>query len=98
MIKKRYTLRDTANRRESREYAQTILRSIKDIDFIIFQIQLNIIYNDIDSNLTKRDIKFLKIILITLKNFLEQINDCKYNWWNYVIKIINKEQFDDFID
>ena len=38
MIKKRYTLRDAINCRESKEYVQKIFRSIKDVNFIIFQI------------------------------------------------------------
>ena len=70
MTKKKYILRDVFNRRESRKYAQKILRLVKNIELNNLQNQLNIIYNDIDLLLRKNNIKRFKIDVI-LKVFLK---------------------------
>ena len=78
MTKKKYILRDAINRRKFREYAQKILRLIKNVDLNTLQIQLNIINNDIDSSLRKNDIKRFKVDTI-LNDMLKNLNDCKYD-------------------
>ena len=78
MIKKKYVLLDAINRRKFREYAQKILRLIKNVDLNTLQIYLNIIYNDIDSLLRKNDIKRFKIEII-LNDILKNLNDCKHD-------------------
>lgn len=80
MLKEKYTLRDAANHREPRQYAQKILRSAKDVEMTVLQTQLDLIYNGIDTSLVKGDLKALKADLVTLKNFLKQLDDCKDNW------------------
>ena len=48
LITQKYILRNVANKRKSREYAQKILRFAKDTRIINMHNQLNLIYNDID--------------------------------------------------
>ena len=79
MTKEWYILKNIANRRELRKYAQKILQWVKNVSLISLQTQLDIIYNDINFSLKKNDIKFFKIILMILKNFLKQLNNYKYN-------------------
>ena len=85
LIKKKYIIRDAINRREFREYAQKILRLIKDVDLILIKNQLDFIFNNIDLNVRSSNIRRSKNE-ITLNDFLENINDFKYDWWKREIK------------
>ena len=75
MIHERYIMRDVVNRRESREYAQKIIRSAKNAGLNSIQNLLNIIYNDIDLDL-RRDIKRPRNP--DLNAFLSELNESKY--------------------
>ena len=57
MIKEKYILRNATNHRELRKYAQKIIRLVKDVDLNLLQNHLNIIYNDINFSLRKKDKK-----------------------------------------
>ena len=84
VLRERYIIRDASSRRESREYAQKILRSVKNTEMTLIKNQLDIVYNDIDLEL-RRDIKKPENA-ITINLFLMTLNDCKYKWWAYVVK------------
>ena len=78
LLKKSYTLRDVAVKREPREFAQRILRTVKNIEINDVGSQLDMIYINIDlslriylQRLTERSI---------INNFLSNIDDRKYEW------------------
>ncbi len=78
-LRERYIMTNVARNRESREYAQKIIEWAKLIEMFNFFNQLNIVYNDIDSEL-KRDLKkWTKDI--TIEDYLQLLNDCKNIWW-----------------
>ena len=80
MIKKKYILRDVVNHREFREYAQKMIRLIKDVELNLLQNQLNIIYNDIDFSLRKKDVKRSKIkVEVTLNSMMKNLNEAKHD-------------------
>ena len=71
-----YILCDINIRYESREYAQKIFRSIKDVNITLIKNQFDIIYNNIDLKF-RRDIKkFKKIITINL--YFTNFDDYKH--------------------
>ena len=71
-------MRNAFNKRKPREYAQKIIQSLKNADMTILQTQLNIMYNDIDSEL-QRDIKKSKTDADVILNiFLTNLNDRKH--------------------
>ena len=76
MMHEKYILRDVANRKEFKEYAQRILRFAKDAELKDVQIQLNLIYNEIDLDL-RRDIKRLDVE-VTVNIFLTDFDELKY--------------------
>ena len=86
----RYTLRDAANRREPREYAQKILRLAMDASLDNVKNQLDTIYNGIDSSLRKGDIKRPKDGS-TINGMLEDLDDCKQDWWDYGAKALRMQ-------
>ena len=89
MIKKKYILRDAVNHRELHKYAQKVIRLIKDAELNLLQNQLNIIYNDIDFSLRKKDVKRSKIEAeVTLNNMMKNLNEIKHDWWNYDSKTL----------
>ena len=94
MTKKKYTLRDVVNRRESREYAQKIVRFAKNVELTTLQNQFDTIYNNIDSILRKRNVKRLKIeAKTTLSSMMKNLNDAKHDWWNYDAKTFRSQSF-----
>ena len=94
LLNERYTLRDATNRCELREYAQKILRLVKDVSLNNVKNQLNFIYNGIDNSLRKGDIKRSKK-KATINGMLEDLDDCKHDWWDYgakALRVQNKQQ------
>ncbi len=75
LIKKKYTMKNARRRRESREYAEIILRAAKSADLTSEISQIFLIYNDIDVKF-QRDISMSKAN-IKLNNFLTDLNDRK---------------------
>ena len=57
LTKERYTIRDAANRREPREYAQKMLRLAKDAGMSLVQNQLDLMFNGIDLDVRASDIR-----------------------------------------
>ena len=89
ILHERYTMRDAANRREPREYAQKIARSAKDAGLTGVQNQLDIMYNGIDLDL-RRDVKRPKGDL-SIDVFLTDLDECKYEWWAYAGKQLRRQ-------
>lgn len=92
MTREKYTLRDAINRRESREYAQKIVRLAKNVDMNTLQSQLDTIYNDLNLALRKNDIKRSRVDNdATLSEIMKNMNDSKHDWWNYDIKTLRSQ-------
>jgi DNA-binding transcriptional MerR regulator len=79
LLKKRYTLTNAERNRESREYAQKIIRWVKFAKMTSTFNQLNIVYNEIDAEL-RRDLK-KSFKDTTIDDYLQFLNDCKNIWW-----------------
>ena len=88
LIQQRYILRDVASQRESREYAQKIIRLIKDVDMISVLNQLNFIYNDIDVDVRIDTLRRFKTS-ITISEMLDDMNEFKHDWWIKIVKFRN---------
>ena len=88
LMQQRYTLRDVAVQRESREYAQKIIRLIKNADMINVLNQLDLIYNDIDIDVRVDTLRRLKDS-ITINEMLSDMNEFKHDWWAKVAKLRN---------
>ena len=69
-------MRDAISRREFREYAQKILRSIKNAGIILIKNQLDIIYNDLNFEL-RRDVKKPENFII-VNAFFTILDDYKH--------------------
>ena len=78
LMHEKYIIRDAANRRESREYVQKILRLIKDADFTQVKNQFDIMFNDIDLKIKISNIRRFKKH-IKLNEFLIDINEVKHD-------------------
>ena len=90
LLSERYTLRNVVNRREPRKYAQRILLLTLNANLDNVKNQLDTIYNGIDSSLRKKDIKRSKNETI-INGFLEELDDCKHDWWNYGAKAMRMQ-------
>ena len=88
LMQQRYTLRDAVAQRESREYAQKIIRLTKDADMINVLNQLNLIYNDIDVDVRIDTLRRFKNS-ITINEMLNDMNEFKHDWWIKVVKLRN---------
>jgi hypothetical protein len=80
LLKERYTLMNAERNRESRKYAQKIIKWAKFAKMTSSFNQLNIVYNEIDAEL-KRDLK-KSSKNITIDDYLQLLNDCKDIWWS----------------
>ena len=85
LVQQRYTLRDVAVQRESREYAQKIIRLVKNVDMINVLNQLNLIYNDIDVDVRVDTLRRFKNSTI-INEMLSDMNEFKHDWWAKVVK------------
>ena len=81
LLREKYTLRDAQQKREPREFAQKILRAAKDAGLKDVKVQLDIIYNGLDSDL-RRDLRRPKATT-ALNEYLEELDDLKHDWWTY---------------
>ena len=86
LMQQRYTLRDAVAQRESREYAQKIIRLIKDVDMINVLNQLNLIYNDIDVDVKIDTLRRSKNST-TINEMLNDMNEFKHDWWIRAAKL-----------
>ena len=85
LMQQRYTLRDAVAQRESREYAQKIIRLTKNADMINVLNQLNLIYNDIDVDVKIDTLRRSKNS-ITINEMFNDINEFKHDWWTKIVK------------
>jgi hypothetical protein len=77
LLRERYTLTNAEKNRESRKYAQKIIKWVKFAKLTSSFNQLNIVYNEIDAEL-KRDLK-KSFKNTTIDDYLQFLNDCKNN-------------------
>ena len=82
MIFNDYFEENVRNQRESREYAQQIVRVDKSIRLSIYN-QLFQIWNELDIEF-QHDIDELTIKII-INSFIKQLNDCKNIWLKFVV-------------
>ena len=78
LFNERYTLRNAINRREFKKYVQKFFRLIKNVNLNNVKNQLNIIYNNINNSLRKKNIKRFKK-KVTINDILKNLNDCKHD-------------------
>ena len=78
LIQQRYTLQNVASQRESREYAQKIIRLTKNADMINVLNQLNFIYNDIDIDVRIDTLRRFKNNTI-INEMLSDMNEFKHD-------------------
>ena len=88
LIQQRYILRDAASQRESRKYAQKIIRLVKDVDMISVLNQLDFIYNDIDVDVRIDILRRFKISII-VSEMLDDMNEFKHDWWIKAVRLRN---------
>jgi hypothetical protein len=79
LLRERYTLTNAEKNRESREYAQKVIRWAKFAKMTSSFNQLNIVYNEIDVEL-RRDLK-KSFRDTTIDDYLQLLNDCENIWW-----------------
>ena len=78
LMQQRYTFRDAIAHRESRKYAQKIIRLIKNVDMTNVLNQLNLIYNDIDVDVRIDIFRRFKNS-ITINEMLNDMNEFKHD-------------------
>ena len=78
LIYQKYIMRDAINRRKFREYAQKIIRFVKNVDMINVQNRLNLIYNDINIDVRNDDFRRFKTIIF-LNDMLSDLNEFKHD-------------------
>ena len=76
-VTKRYIMQNAINNRQSRDYAQIVIRLEKSTKLFLFN-QLIQIWNDLDSNFQLHVKKFIRNTRIN--DFLHELND-KKNFW-----------------
>jgi hypothetical protein len=75
LMKEKYILKNARRRRESREYAEVILRAAKSAELISKISQIFLIYNEIDVEFQRN--LFMFKVDIKLNSFLTKLNDKK---------------------
>ena len=86
LIQQRYILRNVAAQRESREYAQKIIRLAKNADMISVLNQFDFIYNDIDIDVRTDTLRRFKNNT-TINEMLSDMNEFKHDWWIKATKL-----------
>jgi hypothetical protein len=82
IIRKRYIMNDAWRRRESREYANVIMRIARLIELKSKSHQVMMIYNDLNFKF-QRNI-FMFTLITQIQNFLQHFDDKKNIWWELV--------------
>ena len=88
LVQQRYTLKNVVVQREFREYAQKIIRLVKNVDMINVFNQFDFIYNDIDIDVRIDTLRRFKNN-ITINEMLNDMNEFKHDWWTKVAKLRN---------
>ena len=87
LVKKSYSMTNAQHERESKEYAQKIIRLDKSVELSIFN-QLLQIWNELDIDFQLHVNKSINDI--KLSDFLRDLNDKKHSWW----KLISRQSFE----
>jgi hypothetical protein len=82
IIRKKYTLKNARRRRESREYAEIIMRTAKSAELRFEAHQIMLMYNDLNLKF-QRDILMSELIT-NIQNFLQSLDDKKNIWWELI--------------
>ena len=77
-MQQRYTLKNVVVQREFREYAQKIIRLIKNVDIINVFNQFDFIYNDIDIDVRTDTLRRFKNNII-INEMLNDMNEFKHD-------------------
>ena len=88
LMQQRYTLKNVVVQREFREYAQKIIRLVKNVDMINVLNQLNFIYNDIDIDVRIDTLRRFKNSII-INEMFNDMNEFKHDWWIKIVKLRN---------
>ena len=88
LMQQRYTLKNVVVQREFREYAQKIIRLIKNVDMINVFNQFDFIYNDINIDVRVDTLRRFKNNII-INEMFSDMNEFKHNWWIKVAKLRN---------
>lgn len=86
LLKESYTLKDTAAKREPREFTQRMLRTAKDAEINDIAPQIDMIYTNI--NLSLR-LYMQRPDKSSIEAFLSELDDRKYEWWAYASKKVD---------
>jgi hypothetical protein len=78
LMQQRYILKNVVTQREFREYAQKIIRLIKNVDMINVLNQLNFIYNDIDVDVRIDTLRRFKNNII-INEMFSDMNEFKHD-------------------
>ena len=78
LLHEKYIIRDAINRREFREYAQKILRFVKDAELVLSKNQFDVMFNDIDQKIRSSNIRRSRNI-ISFNDFLTNMNEFKHD-------------------
>jgi hypothetical protein len=79
ITKERYIMNDARRRRESREYANVIMKIARSVELKSKSHQIMMIYNDLNLKF-QRNISMLTLIT-QIQNFLQHLDDKKNIWW-----------------
>ncbi len=82
ITRERYILENARRRRESREYADIIMRAAKSAELSSKSHLIMLIYNDLDLKF-QRNIFMLELIT-NIQNFLQCLDDKKNIWWELI--------------
>ena len=85
LMQQRYILRNVVTQREFREYAQKIIRLVKNAEMISVLNQLNFIYNGIDIDVRVDTLRRSKNNII-INEMLSDMNEFKHDWWIKAVK------------
>ncbi len=97
IIKKKYIMKNARRRRESREYADIIMKAAKSAKLESNEHIIMLIYNDLDLKF-QRDI-FLSELITRIQNFLQSFDDKKNIWWKLTQRnLIRNSYYEDSQD
>ena len=86
LVQQRYTLKNVVVQREFREYAQKIIRLVKNVGMISVLNQFDLIYNDIDIDVRADTLRRFKNN-ITINEMFSDMDEFKHDWWAKVAKL-----------
>lgn len=91
LMKEKYSIRNAADRREPREYANKIIRYAKDAGMVTVQNQLDAIYNGIDIDVRSGNLRRPKDGT-TINDLLSDLDEFKHDWWAKATRLLRGNQ------